>query len=92
MNFDNILQIIVPVATAVIGWLAGRQKKKNDFLGDLQQSINLLSDENSKLQSEVVTLRNENTSLKTELHKLQTQFSTLENKVLPKKSRKNGSQ
>lgn len=40
---------IIPLFTAAIGWLVGSRKRKNDFLKDLQASIDLLSSENRKL-------------------------------------------
>jgi hypothetical protein len=39
-----ILNVAVPVFTGVIGWFAGGKKRRNDFLGNLQSSINMLSD------------------------------------------------
>lgn len=39
---------IIPLFTAAVGWLVGSRKRKNDFLKDLQASIDLLSSENRK--------------------------------------------
>ena len=36
---------IIPLFSAAVGWLVGSRKRKNDFLKDLQASINLLSAE-----------------------------------------------
>lgn len=36
----NIGTFVLPLVTAAAGWLAGRRKQKNDFLHDLQSSIN----------------------------------------------------
>ena len=62
---------IIPLFTAAIGWLVGSRKRKNDFLKDLQASIDLLSSENRKLladitavNSEIVAVRKENEELR----------------------------
>ena len=44
---------IIPLLTAAIGWIVGSRKRKNDFLKDLQASINLLSAENKRLLEEI---------------------------------------
>lgn len=65
-----ILEIAMPIVTGVCGFFAGRRKKDNDFLGELQKSIDLLSAKNTeqideiiKLRSQIVTLREENLEL-----------------------------
>ena len=58
-NFDVIEKIVgwvLPTVTGVVGWLAGRRKQKNDFLSDLQSSIDLLSKRNAELVEKVVEL------------------------------------
>jgi regulator of replication initiation timing len=75
-TFD-IINIITPVLTLVGGWLFGRRKQKNDFLSDLQSSIDLLAEKNRvqmeeilKLRDEIVALRKENTMLRKEVEEL----------------------
>lgn len=60
---ETILTYLAPALTAIVGWLAGNQKRKNDFLNDLQASIDLLADKNKSLLAEVVKLRSENATL-----------------------------
>lgn len=62
---------IIPLFSAAVGWLVGSRKRKNDFLKDLQASINLLSAENKRLleeitnaNSEIVAVRKENEELR----------------------------
>lgn len=70
-NILSLVEIIgVPIVTAVIGYFTGHRKRSNDFLSELQGSIDLLSaknrelmDEVVKLRSQVVTLREENLEL-----------------------------
>ena len=66
----DIINVLTTPLAGVIGWLVGRKKQKNDFLKDLQDSINLLSEENKKLMKEVIGLRKENIALRTEVEEL----------------------
>ena len=63
--------IFAVVASAKSGWLAGKRKRRNDFLKNMQDSIDILSMENKRLiedlttvNREVVALRRENGELK----------------------------
>ncbi len=60
ITFSEILSYAVPAVTAVIGWFAGKKKRNNGMLHDMQASIDLLAQENKELMSEVVELRKEN--------------------------------
>ena len=71
MEFWQVIEtILAPALTAVVGWFAGSRKRKNDFLHDMQASINLLAEENRKLMAEVVELRRENAALRAEVGEL----------------------
>ncbi|MBQ9386850.1 MAG: hypothetical protein IJU24_08230 [Bacteroidaceae bacterium] len=66
-----ITDCLVPMITAAAGWLAGKRKRRNDFLKNMQDSIDILSMENKRLiedlttvNREVVALRHENGELK----------------------------
>ncbi len=79
---------IVPAITAAIGWLVGTRKRNNDFLQDLQSSIDLLSSENKKLleditavNTEIVAVRKENEELKVAVEKLCAENSLLKEEV-----------
>lgn len=79
---------IITLLTATIGWLVGSRKRKNDFLKDLQSSIDLLSSENRKLlvditavNSEIVAVRKENEELKASVDRLCTENSLLKDEV-----------
>lgn len=79
---------IIPLFTVAIGWLVGSRKRKNDFLKDLQASIDLLSSENRKLladitavNSEIVAVRKENEELKASVDRLCTENSQLKDEV-----------
>ena len=79
---------IIPLFTAVVGWIVGSRKRRNDFLKDLQASINLLSAENKRLleeitnaNAEIVTVRKENEELKASVDRLCTENSQLKDEV-----------
>lgn len=79
---------IIPLFTAAVGWLVGSRKRKNDFLKDLQASIDPLSSENRKLladitavNSEIVAVRKENEELKASVDRLCTENSQLKDEI-----------
>ena len=79
---------IIPLLTAAVGWLVGSRKRKNDFLKDLQASIDLLSSENRKLltditavNSEIVAVRKENEEKKASVDRLCTENSQLKDEI-----------
>lgn len=79
---------IIPLFTAAVGWLVGSRKRKNDFLKDLQASINLLSAENKRLleeitnaNAEIVAVRKENEELKASVDRLCAENSQLRDEV-----------
>ena len=79
---------VLPAVTAVAGWIAGSRKRRNDFLKDLQASIDLLSSENRRLLSditavnaEIVAVRRENEELKASVDRLCTENAQLKDEV-----------
>ena len=63
MDWTLILSYILPVFTGLSGWLAGKRKRNNDFIGDLQSSIDLLSDKYSKTLNELIAMKEQNAKL-----------------------------
>ena len=87
-TLTSIGTYIIPLFTAAVGWIVGSRKRKNDFLKDLQASIDLLSSENRKLladitavNSEIVAVRKENEELKASVDRLCTKNSQLKDEV-----------
>ena len=79
---------IIPIITAVTGWFAGMRKRKNTFLQDLQDSINLLSSENHRLLNELtdvnrdlVGIKKENAELKASVDRLCAENAQLKDEV-----------
>ena len=83
-----ITDCLVPSVTAVVGWLAGKRKRRNDALKSMQDSIDILSLENKRLiedlttvNREVVALRKENGELKTSVDQLCKENAQLKTEV-----------
>ena len=83
-----ITDCLVPLITAAAGWLAGKRKRRNDFLKNMQESIDILSLENKRLiedlttvNREVVALRKENGELKTSVDQLCKENAQLKTEV-----------
>ena len=92
MDKSEILQFIgtyiIPLVSAAVGWLAGSRKRRNDFLKDLQASIDLLSSENRRLladitavNAEIVAVRKENEELKVSVDRLCSENALLQEEV-----------
>ena len=83
-----IAECLVPMITAAAGWLAGKRKRRNDFLKNMQESIDILSLENKRLiedlttvNREFVALRKENGELKTSIDHLCKENAQLKTEV-----------
>jgi FtsZ-binding cell division protein ZapB len=73
----TVLSFILPVLTGVVGWFAGGKKRKNDFLHELQSSVDMLLEKNKTLLMEVINLRGENADQKKQLNEMQFNLETL---------------
>lgn len=77
MDWNFIIGTVLGLIGTPIAWLAGRRKANNDFLRDLQDSIDLLSEKNKSLLEEVVQLRLENSQLQVNQQELMRQLEAL---------------
>jgi regulator of replication initiation timing len=75
--FITILGYIITPISAVISYYAGKKKADNDFLQNMQASIDLLAAENKKLMAEVVELRKENAKLRIEVEDLNAKLENV---------------
>jgi uncharacterized protein YlxW (UPF0749 family) len=64
---DVITTILIPAVAGVAGWFAKKKKDafesrraSNDFISEMQTSINMLIGKNNELIQDVVSLRQEN--------------------------------
>lgn len=74
-----ILMAVLPsgcVGTA-IGWLVSKRNRDNDFLANLQSSIDFLSERNDQLLKELVTVKLQNMELKTIQEKMKGELEEL---------------
>ena len=62
-NLYPIMSFLLAPITGVASYIAGRRKRDNDFLQQLQSSIDLLSKENKELLSEIVEVKRKNAEL-----------------------------
>jgi septal ring factor EnvC (AmiA/AmiB activator) len=92
-----VAEILLPVLTGLAGFFAGKRKRDNDFLSDLQRSINALSEDNAKLirktidlNQEVIALRKENAELKEEVEALRKENAALRDEIGELKSQLDG--
>ena len=76
-QFSDVANWLIPAVTGVAGWLAGRRKQRNDFLVEMQSSIDLLSEKNKLFVGELVQLREENLKLRGEVAMLREENRTL---------------
>ena len=84
IQFLDIVNVLTTGVAGVVGWIVGRRKQKNDFLGELQNSIDLLAEKNKmqmeqivNLHEDVIKLREENSQLRNEIQKLQKENARL---------------
>ena len=69
------------VATNICTYFVTRRKKQNDFISDLQKSIDLLSDRYTKTLNELVTVRETNLQLTTKVNELIMENKKLKNEI-----------
>ena len=93
-TFSTLISYAAPAITAAAGWLAGKRKRRNDFLKNMQDSIDILSMENKRLledltnvNREVVALRRENGELKYSVDQLCKENVQLKDEVRNLKNR-----
>jgi len=58
-----LLTVILSIITALGGWLFGKRKRKNDFISQLQGSIDLLSTKYTETLAELILVKEQNTKL-----------------------------
>ncbi len=62
-NIITILTLLLTPVSTIVSYMVGRRKRDNDFLQQLQSSIDLLSKENSQLLVELIELKRKNIDL-----------------------------
>jgi len=83
IQFLDIVNLITPFLGGAVGWFVGRKRQKNDFLNELQASVDLLAGKNKQLIEEVVKLREENAEFRYNLDELTRKLQNV--KIITKK-------
>jgi len=78
MDWIAFTTVLIAPLTALAGWFAGRRKRSNDFLHQMQSSINELVAENTKLLNDIVTVKKQNVELLIQNEVMRQKLSTLE--------------
>ncbi len=81
MDWLELLNILIPVVTGAVGWIVGTRKRKNDFLHEMQDSIDMLSSKNKELLEELVSMRKENAKLHGEIDMITTELTSLREEI-----------
>jgi uncharacterized coiled-coil DUF342 family protein len=81
MDWLELLNILIPVVTGAVGWIFGTRKRKNDFLHEMQDSIDMLSSKNKELLEELVSMRKENAKLHGEIDSITTELTSLREEI-----------
>jgi len=63
--------------TSLATWLVSKRKRNNDFLSELQNSINILSENYTKTLNELVQVKGQNAELLIQVASLQFQVEKL---------------
>lgn len=80
-NWITILGYIIAPISSVVAWLAARRKSKNDFLHEMQASIDLLVEKNKILVEEITALRLENSALRYDVQRLATENKKMSKEI-----------
>ena len=81
MDWVAILGFIIAPISSVISWIVGRRRSKNDFLKEMQASIDRLVEKNKELVAEVTALRLENSALRYDVQRLATENKKMSKEI-----------
>ena len=70
-TYEWITTLLAPV-TGVVAWLAARRKRRNDTLGEMQKTIDMLVLKNNEIYSELITTRRDLTSARNKIDVLES--------------------
>jgi len=77
IQYLDFANMAITVGAGIVGWYVGRRKQKNDFLSELQSSIDLLSERNKLLVEALLQVREENLIIRIELAGLREENKAL---------------
>ena len=73
----TFLTVLLSLITAVGGWLFGKRKRNNDFISQLQGSIDLLSTKYTETLKELILVKEQNTKLLIGQNKMASEIQSL---------------
>jgi regulator of replication initiation timing len=73
----TIIGYLLAPISGVASYFAGKKKADNDFLQNMQASIDLLAQKNKELMEEVIKLREENIQLRQEVEELNARLANI---------------
>lgn len=63
----NVLTALTPyvlsLLSVIVGWFIGRRKRNNDFISELQHSIDLLSEKYTNTLNQLISVKQQNAEL-----------------------------
>ncbi len=81
MDWIAALGYIIAPVSSIITWFVGHKKSRNDFLREMQASIDLLATRNGNLIKEVTELRGENMRLRLDVQRLAAENAKMSKEI-----------
>ena len=81
MDWIAALGYIIAPVSSIITWFVGRKKSRNDFLREMQASIDLLATRNGNLIKVVTELRGENMRLRLDVQRLAAENAKMSKEI-----------
>jgi len=77
----SVVSVIAGPVGGAVGYFAASKKRNNDFLQELQSSIDLLSEKNGDLLEELIKVKQQNAELQVSLARIQLENQELSKQV-----------
>lgn len=81
IDWGGIVIAGIGLLTSIGSYFVGKRKRQNDFLSDLQSSIDMLAEKNKEQMDEIVKLRTQNVELIASVASLKSQNEQLKKEV-----------
>lgn len=77
MDIYHILELLLVPITSVVTWLATRNKRRNDAIGELQTTIDMLVQKNGSIYQDLINTRKELSEAWVQIENLKTNTDKL---------------
>ncbi|MGL5691077.1 MAG: hypothetical protein ACRDD8_09675 [Bacteroidales bacterium] len=81
MDINVFLPYLAAGVSGLFGWIVGKRKQDNNFISDLQASINLLSKDNKEVREELISVRREYAKQSALLEKISAENKLLKEQI-----------